>query len=157
MGPSLSQRNRSRKGTPGEICSTKTDHKMFVLAEMKDTVRIKPWHFGVDLREAIATKLNKKLANKVSGGKTIDKTNAKFNPDFMCFVVRLSITLGCVSFYMTLLQSAILFFFLVMDLHILQVNFMFCKNLSILFVNQFVHVSCAYGYFAPTKGQRSKC
>ena len=41
--------------------------KMFVLAEMKDTVRIKPWLFGVDLREAIATKLNKKLANKVSG------------------------------------------------------------------------------------------
>ena len=40
---------------------------MFVLAEMKDTVRIKPWLFGVDLREAIATKLNKKLANKVSG------------------------------------------------------------------------------------------
>ncbi|XP_074638468.1 DNA-directed RNA polymerase III subunit RPC8-like isoform X2 [Acropora palmata] len=39
---------------------------MFVLAEMKDTVRIKPWHFGVDLREAITTKLNKKLANKVS-------------------------------------------------------------------------------------------
>lgn len=38
---------------------------MFVLAEMKDTVRIKPWHFGVDLREAITTKLNKKLANKV--------------------------------------------------------------------------------------------
>lgn len=38
---------------------------MFVLAEMKDTVRVKPWYFGVDLREAIATKLNKKLANKV--------------------------------------------------------------------------------------------
>ncbi|XP_078347084.1 DNA-directed RNA polymerase III subunit RPC8-like [Oculina patagonica] len=38
---------------------------MFVLAEMKDTVRVKPWHFGVDLREAISTKLNKKLANKV--------------------------------------------------------------------------------------------
>lgn len=71
MGPSLSQRNRSRKRTPGESCSTKTDHKMFVLTEMKDTVRIKPWHFGVDLREAIATKLNKKLANKVSGGTTI--------------------------------------------------------------------------------------
>lgn len=44
-------------------------NKMFVLAEMKDTVRVKPWHFGVDLREAIATKLNKKLANKVSGCK----------------------------------------------------------------------------------------
>ena len=43
-----------------EICG-----KMFVLAEMKDTVRIKPWHFGVDLREAVTTKLNKKLANKV--------------------------------------------------------------------------------------------
>jgi len=39
---------------------------MFVLAEMKDTVRVKPWHFGIDLREAIASKLNKKLANKVS-------------------------------------------------------------------------------------------
>ena len=136
MGPSLSQRNRSRKGTPGEICSTKTDHRMFVLAEMKDTVRIKPWHFGVDLREAIATKLNKKLANKVSGGTTIDKTNVKFrstNPDFVCFVVRLSITLACVSFYMTLLQSAILIFFLVMDPHILQVSFMFCKNLFVFF------------------------
>ncbi|XP_068761861.1 DNA-directed RNA polymerase III subunit RPC8-like isoform X1 [Montipora capricornis] len=38
---------------------------MFVLAEIKDTVRTKPWHFGLDLREAISTKLNKKLANKV--------------------------------------------------------------------------------------------
>ena len=50
---------------------------MFVLAEMKDTVRVKPWHFGVDLREAIATKLNKKLANKVSGqGGWINLTRA---------------------------------------------------------------------------------
>ena len=38
---------------------------MFVLAEMKDTVKIKPWHFGTDLREAISDKLNNKLANKV--------------------------------------------------------------------------------------------
>ena len=40
--------------------------KMFVLAEMKDSVSIKAWDFGLDLREAIANKLNKKLANKVT-------------------------------------------------------------------------------------------
>ncbi|KAK3740692.1 hypothetical protein QZH41_019070 [Actinostola sp. cb2023] len=38
---------------------------MFILTEMKDTVRIKPWLFSLDLQEAIENKLNKKLANKV--------------------------------------------------------------------------------------------
>ncbi|XP_065065715.1 DNA-directed RNA polymerase III subunit RPC8-like [Rhopilema esculentum] len=38
---------------------------MFVLAEMKDVVRIKPRHFSYDLHSTIAYELNKKLANKV--------------------------------------------------------------------------------------------
>lgn len=44
---------------------------MFVLAEMKDTVRIKPWLFSLDLQEAIENKLNKKLANKVKQSTTL--------------------------------------------------------------------------------------
>ncbi|XP_077979998.1 DNA-directed RNA polymerase III subunit RPC8-like [Glandiceps talaboti] len=38
---------------------------MFVLAEMTDTVRIKPWQFNIKLNDAIGEELNKKLANKV--------------------------------------------------------------------------------------------
>ncbi|XP_002741858.1 DNA-directed RNA polymerase III subunit RPC8-like [Saccoglossus kowalevskii] len=38
---------------------------MFVLSEMTDTVRIKPWQFHLKLNDAIAEELNKKLANKV--------------------------------------------------------------------------------------------
>ena len=38
---------------------------MFVLAEMKDTVRIPPWLFNLDTKDAIIETLNKKLANKV--------------------------------------------------------------------------------------------
>ncbi|XP_062508746.1 DNA-directed RNA polymerase III subunit RPC8-like [Corticium candelabrum] len=38
---------------------------MFVLVEMKDTVRIKPHLFGLDRTETISTQLNKKFANKV--------------------------------------------------------------------------------------------
>ncbi|XP_031569933.1 DNA-directed RNA polymerase III subunit RPC8-like [Actinia tenebrosa] len=38
---------------------------MFVLAEMRDTVRIKPWLFSLDIQEAVENKLNKKFANKV--------------------------------------------------------------------------------------------
>ncbi|EDO38289.1 predicted protein [Nematostella vectensis] len=38
---------------------------MFVLAEIKDTVQIKPWLFSLDIQEAISNKLNMKLANKV--------------------------------------------------------------------------------------------
>ncbi|XP_067672408.1 DNA-directed RNA polymerase III subunit RPC8-like [Haliotis asinina] len=38
---------------------------MFVLAEMKDTVRLPPWLFNLDQKDAIIETLNKKLANKV--------------------------------------------------------------------------------------------
>jgi DNA-directed RNA polymerase III subunit RPC8 len=38
---------------------------MFVLAEMKDTIRLPPTKFGVNLQEAITNELNTKLANKV--------------------------------------------------------------------------------------------
>ncbi|XP_013396901.1 DNA-directed RNA polymerase III subunit RPC8-like, partial [Lingula anatina] len=38
---------------------------MFVLAEIKDTVRIPPWQFNVKLTDAVVEALNKKLANKV--------------------------------------------------------------------------------------------
>ncbi|XP_043248728.1 DNA-directed RNA polymerase III subunit RPC8 [Colletes gigas] len=38
---------------------------MFVLAELKDTVRIPPWEFKRKLNEAITDELNRKLANKV--------------------------------------------------------------------------------------------
>ncbi|XP_074648412.1 DNA-directed RNA polymerase III subunit RPC8-like isoform X2 [Tubulanus polymorphus] len=38
---------------------------MFVLAEMKDTVRIAPWLFKIGLLDAIKEALNKKFANKV--------------------------------------------------------------------------------------------
>ena len=57
--PGVSPNLLQWRGTPAWFCN------MFVLVEMKDTVRIKPWYFGVDLREAITNKLNKKLANKV--------------------------------------------------------------------------------------------
>lgn len=38
---------------------------MFLLAEMKDTVRMPPTKFGLNLIEAVTNELNKKLANKV--------------------------------------------------------------------------------------------
>ena len=38
---------------------------MFVLAEIKDTIRLPPVKFGLNLQEAITNELNKKLANKV--------------------------------------------------------------------------------------------
>ncbi|XP_067127811.1 DNA-directed RNA polymerase III subunit RPC8 [Centruroides vittatus] len=38
---------------------------MFVLAEMKDTVRIPPWLFHLEQNIAIEKELNRKLANKV--------------------------------------------------------------------------------------------
>lgn len=38
---------------------------MFILSEMKDTVRIPPWLFGQDVNDAIINALNKKFANKV--------------------------------------------------------------------------------------------
>uniref|UniRef100_A0A8W8I3Z3 DNA-directed RNA polymerase III subunit RPC8 n=1 Tax=Magallana gigas TaxID=29159 RepID=A0A8W8I3Z3_MAGGI len=38
---------------------------MFVLAEMKDTVRIPPWLFHIKFNDAVIEALNKKLANKV--------------------------------------------------------------------------------------------
>ena len=39
--------------------------KMFVLAELKDTVRIPPWDFKRKINDAITDELNRKLANKV--------------------------------------------------------------------------------------------
>ena len=38
---------------------------MFVLTDMKDTVRICPWNFHLKLEDAIVDALNKKFANKV--------------------------------------------------------------------------------------------
>ena len=38
---------------------------MFVLADMKDTVRISPWNFHLKLEDAVIEALNKKFANKV--------------------------------------------------------------------------------------------
>lgn len=38
---------------------------MFVLAELKDTVRITPDHFNLRLPDAIKNEINRKLANKV--------------------------------------------------------------------------------------------
>lgn len=38
---------------------------MFVLAEIKDTIRLPPTRFGLNMQEAISNELNKKLANKV--------------------------------------------------------------------------------------------
>lgn len=39
---------------------------MFVLVELKDTVRILPNNFKCKLNDVIADELNKKLANKVN-------------------------------------------------------------------------------------------
>lgn len=38
---------------------------MFVLTELRDTVRIPPWEFKRKLNDAITDELNRKLANKV--------------------------------------------------------------------------------------------
>lgn len=38
---------------------------MYVLAEMRDIVHVKPWQFDQDLRVVIEDELNKKYANKV--------------------------------------------------------------------------------------------
>ena len=38
---------------------------MYVLAEMRDVVSIKPWQFEQDLKLVIEDELNKKFANKV--------------------------------------------------------------------------------------------
>lgn len=38
---------------------------MFVLAELKDTIRITPEQFSLKLTEAIQDEINRKLANKV--------------------------------------------------------------------------------------------
>lgn len=38
---------------------------MYVLAEMRDIVSIKPWQFDQDLKLVIEDELNKKFANKV--------------------------------------------------------------------------------------------
>ena len=44
---------------------------MFVLSQMKDTVRIPPWLFHLNFNDAVIEALNKKLANKVSHDKGI--------------------------------------------------------------------------------------
>ena len=45
---------------------------MFVLAEIKDTVRIYPTKFGQDLHDAIVNELNRKRANDVGWSKIED-------------------------------------------------------------------------------------
>lgn len=39
---------------------------MFVIAELKDTIRIPPWLFKSAIPETIRNEINRKLANKVS-------------------------------------------------------------------------------------------
>lgn len=39
---------------------------MFVIAELKDTIRIPPWLFKSAIAETIRNEINRKLANKVS-------------------------------------------------------------------------------------------
>lgn len=39
---------------------------MFVIAEMKNVIRVSPELFNLNLNDVIADELNKKLANKVS-------------------------------------------------------------------------------------------
>lgn len=38
---------------------------MYVLAELKDIVHVKPWQFDKDLKSVIESELNSKYANKV--------------------------------------------------------------------------------------------
>lgn len=38
---------------------------MYILAEMKDVVHVKPWYFDQDLLNVIEDELNKKFANKI--------------------------------------------------------------------------------------------
>lgn len=38
---------------------------MFVIAELKDTIRIPPWLFKMKLPETVSDEINRKLANKV--------------------------------------------------------------------------------------------
>lgn len=52
----------------------KNELKMFVLVELKDTIRIAPELFNLKLNEAIKDEINRKLANKVE--------NFRFNFDF---------------------------------------------------------------------------
>lgn len=40
-------------------------YAMFVLAELKDTIRIPPWLFKIKLQETVCDEINRKLANKV--------------------------------------------------------------------------------------------
>lgn len=40
--------------------------KMFVLADLKDTIRIAPEQFHLKLHDAIKDEINRKLANKVT-------------------------------------------------------------------------------------------
>lgn len=38
---------------------------MFVIAELKDTIRVPPWSFKSKLQDTIRDEINRKLANKV--------------------------------------------------------------------------------------------
>lgn len=44
---------------------------MFVLAELKDTIRIPPEMFNLRLVDAVKDEINRKLANKVSKSKKL--------------------------------------------------------------------------------------
>lgn len=51
------------------ICKQKSpvpDAAMFVIAELKDTIRVPPWSFKLKLQDTIRDEINRKLANKVS-------------------------------------------------------------------------------------------
>jgi DNA-directed RNA polymerase subunit E'/Rpb7 len=48
---------------------------MYVLAEMKDIVHVKPWQFNQDLRVVIENELNLKFANKVIKKKNFNLRN----------------------------------------------------------------------------------
>lgn len=50
---------------------------MFVIAELKDTIRIPPWLFKLKLQETVCDEINRKLANKVGGGIRIAKAKVQ--------------------------------------------------------------------------------
>lgn len=60
---------------------------MFVLVELKDTVRIPPSHFKFKLNDVIADELNRKLANKVSLRLLINSVSSR-NSILYCLILQ---------------------------------------------------------------------
>lgn len=54
--------------TSTRICLHARDKAMFVIAELKDTIRVPPWLFKLKLPETVRDEINRKLANKVRNG-----------------------------------------------------------------------------------------